>query len=63
MHDRINGHANRIRMLDRLLTYARSHNDVCFARKDEIAQWVLAHREDTPILDRGPASISGLPGV
>lgn len=63
MHDRINGHANRIRMLDRFFSYARSHNDVWFARKDEIAQWVLAHRQDTPILDRGPASISGLPGV
>lgn len=61
-HDRINGHANRIRMLDRFFTYAKSRPDVWFARKDEIARWVLAHREDTPILQRGPAAISGLPG-
>jgi len=44
MHDRINGHANRIRVLDRFLQYATSKGDVWFARKDEIAKWVLAHR-------------------
>ena len=63
MHDRINGHANRIRVLDRFLTYAKSHSDVWFARKDEIAKWALQHKEDTPILHRGPASESGLPGA
>jgi peptidoglycan/xylan/chitin deacetylase (PgdA/CDA1 family) len=63
MHDRINGHANRIRMLDRFLTYATSHEDVWFARKDEIAKWALEHREDTPILHRGPARATGLPGA
>jgi peptidoglycan/xylan/chitin deacetylase (PgdA/CDA1 family) len=63
MHDRINGHANRIRMLDRFLTYAKSHEDVWFARKDEIAKWALEHKEETPILYRGPASVSGLPGA
>jgi len=62
MHDRINGHANRIRVLDRFLTYATSKGDVWFARKDEIAKWVLAHRDNTPILERGPASVTGLPG-
>lgn len=61
-HDRINGHANRIRVLDRLFTYARSKPDVWFARKDEIGRWVLAHRADTPVLHRGPAAVSGLPG-
>jgi peptidoglycan/xylan/chitin deacetylase (PgdA/CDA1 family) len=61
-HDRINGHANRIRVLDRFFTYAKSRPDVWFARKDEIARWVLAHRADTPVLRRGPAAISGLPG-
>jgi hypothetical protein len=60
-HDRINGHANRIRMLDRFFIYARSKPDVWFARKDEIAAWVLAHRNDTPILQRGPALVTGLP--
>jgi peptidoglycan/xylan/chitin deacetylase (PgdA/CDA1 family) len=63
MHDRINGHANRIRVLDRFLTYAKSHEDVWFARKDEIAKWALEHREDTPILHRGSSSATGLPGA
>jgi peptidoglycan/xylan/chitin deacetylase (PgdA/CDA1 family) len=62
MHDRINGHPNRIRVLDRFLTYAKGHDDVWFARKDEIAKWALEHREDTPIVHRGSASISGLQG-
>lgn len=35
---------------------------VWFARKDEIARWVLDHREDTPILDRRPNSTEGLSG-
>lgn len=61
-HDRINGHANRIRMLDRFFTYAKSHPGVWFARKDDIARWVLSHRADTPIVERGPAAMSGLPG-
>jgi peptidoglycan/xylan/chitin deacetylase (PgdA/CDA1 family) len=61
-HDRINGHANRIRVLDRFFTYARSKPGVWFARKDEIARWVLAHRDETPVLQRGPAALSGLPG-
>src|SRR5258708_5475447 len=37
LHDRISGHANRVRVLDRFLAYARSRPDVWFARKDEIA--------------------------
>jgi peptidoglycan/xylan/chitin deacetylase (PgdA/CDA1 family) len=61
-HDRINGHANRIRMLDRFFTYAKSHDGVWFARKDEIAKWALEHREDTPILTQRPNSTEGLPG-
>jgi len=62
MHDRISGHANRIRALDRFFTYAKSKPGVWFARKDEIARWTLAHRAETPILQRGPATVSGLPG-
>ncbi len=41
LHDRISGHANRVRVLDRFLTYARSRPGVWFARKDEIAEWAL----------------------
>src|ERR1700754_2151594 len=62
LHDRISGHANRVRVLDRFLTYARSRPGVWFARKDEIAEWALKTRGQTPILDRGPAGLSGLPG-
>ena len=39
LHDRISGHANRVRVLDRFLTYAKSKPGVWFARKDEIAAW------------------------
>ena len=62
LHDRISGHANRVRSLDRFLTYARSKPDVWFARKDEIARWALDNRSATPILERGPPTITGLPG-
>ncbi|WP_420136836.1 polysaccharide deacetylase family protein [Sphingomonas sp.] len=61
MHDRLSGHANRIRVLDRFLTYAKSHKDVWFARKDEIARWALSQRDNTPIVHRGPPSETGLP--
>ncbi|MDR3509549.1 MAG: polysaccharide deacetylase family protein [Caulobacteraceae bacterium] len=62
LHDRISGHANRVRVLDRFLTYARSKPGVWFARKDEIARWALEHRADTPVERRGPPTLSGLPG-
>ncbi len=63
LHDRISGHPNRVRSLDRFLTYARSKPDVWFARKDEIAHWALANRSATPILERGPPTVTGLPGA
>jgi peptidoglycan/xylan/chitin deacetylase (PgdA/CDA1 family) len=62
LHDRISGHAGRVRALDRFLTYAKSKDDVWFARKDEIARYVLANRVGTPVVDRGPPSVTGLPG-
>ena len=62
LHDRISGHANRVRSLDRFLTYARSKPDVWFARKDEIARWALSTRSATPIIQRGPPTVTGLPG-
>jgi peptidoglycan/xylan/chitin deacetylase (PgdA/CDA1 family) len=62
LHDRISGHAGRVRALDRFLTYAKSKGDVWFARKDEIARWALEHRDDTPIVHRDPSSVTGLPG-
>jgi peptidoglycan/xylan/chitin deacetylase (PgdA/CDA1 family) len=61
MHDRLSGHANRIRVLDRFLTYAKSHDGVWFARKDEIARWALSQRQNTPFVHRGPPAETGLP--
>jgi peptidoglycan/xylan/chitin deacetylase (PgdA/CDA1 family) len=61
MHDRLSGHANRIRALDRFFTYAKSHDGVWFARKDEIARWALQQRQFTPVVHRGPSSETGLP--
>jgi peptidoglycan/xylan/chitin deacetylase (PgdA/CDA1 family) len=62
LHDRISGHAGRVRVLDRFLSYARSKPDVWFARKDEIARWALSNRSATPIVKRDPPTVSGLPG-
>jgi peptidoglycan/xylan/chitin deacetylase (PgdA/CDA1 family) len=62
LHDRISGHANRVRALDRFLTYAKSKSGVWFARKDEIAAWALSHRAITPVYDRGAPPVTGLPG-
>ena len=36
MHDRVSGHAGRVRSLDRFLTYARSKPGVCFARNEVV---------------------------
>jgi peptidoglycan/xylan/chitin deacetylase (PgdA/CDA1 family) len=62
LHDRISGHASRVRVLDRFLTWARRQPDVWWARRDQIADWALATREITPTVERAPAEISGLPG-
>jgi hypothetical protein len=62
LHDRISGHAGRVRALDRFLTYARSKGNVWFARKDEIARYILANRAGTPVIKRGSPSKTGLPG-
>ena len=62
LHDRISGHAGRVRVLDRFLAYAKGKEDVWFARKDEIARYVVANRTGTPVVDRGSPSVTGLPG-
>jgi LSD1 subclass zinc finger protein len=50
LHERISGHASRVRVLDRIFTLLRKHQDVWWARarKDQIAQWVLDHPEHLP---------------
>jgi len=35
---------------------------VWFARKDEIANWVLKNQKQTPVVQRGPVAETGLPG-
>jgi peptidoglycan/xylan/chitin deacetylase (PgdA/CDA1 family) len=62
LHDRISGHAGRVRALDRFLTYAKSKSGVWFARKDEIARYALAYRAGTLVIDRGSPADTGLPG-
>jgi peptidoglycan/xylan/chitin deacetylase (PgdA/CDA1 family) len=62
LHDRISGHAARVRVLDRFLTYAKSKQDIWFARKDEIARWALSQRSSTPVIVRGSPLVTGLPG-
>jgi hypothetical protein len=62
LHDRISGHANRVRVLDRFFTYAKSRPGVWFARKGEIADWAMKTRSQTPYLDRGPVGKTGLSG-
>jgi peptidoglycan/xylan/chitin deacetylase (PgdA/CDA1 family) len=62
LHDRISGHAARVRALDRFLAYARSKPGVWFARKKDIADWALSNRDLTPIYDRGDPEVTGLPG-
>jgi peptidoglycan/xylan/chitin deacetylase (PgdA/CDA1 family) len=62
LHDRISGHAGRVRALDRFLAYAKGKPDVWFARKDEIVHWALANRATTPVIERGSPTVTGLPG-
>jgi peptidoglycan/xylan/chitin deacetylase (PgdA/CDA1 family) len=61
LHDRISGHASRVRVLDRFLSYARRFDDVWFARRDEIARWALDTPDVTPVVSRSPAVEGGLP--
>lgn len=62
LHERISGRPARVRVLDRVFTRLREREDVWWARKDEIAQWVLTHPDSALWVDRDPAPVSGLPG-
>jgi peptidoglycan/xylan/chitin deacetylase (PgdA/CDA1 family) len=62
LHERLSGHASRVRVLDRVLSRLRDRPNVWWARKDEIAQWALDHADFTTWVDREPAPASGLPG-
>ena len=45
-HDRVAGRPARAKALGEFLEYAGSHDGVWFARKDEIARWMLAEARD-----------------
>jgi peptidoglycan/xylan/chitin deacetylase (PgdA/CDA1 family) len=62
LHDRISGHASRVRALDRFLARTCQRQDVWWARRDQIADWALATPEITSTVERGRAEDSGLPG-
>jgi peptidoglycan/xylan/chitin deacetylase (PgdA/CDA1 family) len=63
LHDRISGHASRVRVLDRFLARAAHRSDVWWARRDQIADWALATPDITPTVNRAPAQDSGLPSI
>jgi peptidoglycan/xylan/chitin deacetylase (PgdA/CDA1 family) len=43
LHCRLSGRPGRARAIDRFLTYAKSHTDVWFARREDIARYWLEH--------------------
>jgi peptidoglycan/xylan/chitin deacetylase (PgdA/CDA1 family) len=61
LHERISGHASRVRALDRVLARLRERQDVWWARKDEIAAWTMQQADTAAWVNREPAPISGLP--
>lgn len=60
LHDRLSGHASRVRSLERFLIYAKGHPGVWFGRKDEIAAHALATPDITPKVERDLAEVGGL---
>jgi hypothetical protein len=54
LHERLSGHASRVRVLDRIFTRLRDHRNVWWARKDQIAPWILDHPETAAWVDRAP---------
>lgn len=62
LHERLSGHASRVRVLDRVLSRLRDTEGIWWARKSDIAQWILDRPESATWVDRDPAPISGLPG-
>jgi hypothetical protein len=55
-HERIFGRVSQVRVLDRVFTRLRGHQDVWWARKDQIALWVLDHPGTAAWADRDPPS-------
>jgi hypothetical protein len=60
-HERLSGHASRVRVLDRVFARLRERDGVWWARKDEITSWTMQHADTAAWVNREPAPISGLP--
>jgi peptidoglycan/xylan/chitin deacetylase (PgdA/CDA1 family) len=54
LHERLSGHPSRVSVLDRILTRLREHDDLWWARKDQIAQWTLDHPDTVTGVNRDP---------
>ncbi len=61
-HDRISGHASRVRVIERFLKYVAQHDGIWYATKGEIAKHALATPDITPLVKRDVAEKSGLAG-
>lgn len=61
-HDRISGHASRVRVIERFLKYVAQHEDIWYATKGEIAKYALETPDVTPLVKRDVAEKSGLAG-
>ena len=59
LHERLPGHASRVRVLDWVFARLRDRDDIWWARKDQIAQWILGRPHTVAWVDRAP--VSGLP--
>jgi hypothetical protein len=60
LRERLSGHASRVRVLDRVFARLRDRDNVWWARKDQIAQWILSRPYTVAWVDRTP--VNGLPG-
>jgi peptidoglycan/xylan/chitin deacetylase (PgdA/CDA1 family) len=63
LHERLSGHASRVRCLDRVLDRMCERDDIWWARKDQIARWTLDHNDTASWVHRQPAPVTGLPGA
>ncbi len=63
LHERISGHASRVRVLDRIFGRLRDRDGVWWARKDQIARWALDHPDTTSWVERDPAPVTGCPAA
>lgn len=61
-HDRISGHASRVRVIERFLKYVAQYQGVWYATKGKLAKYTLATPNITPLVKREVAEKSGLAG-